>query len=46
MSRVDREALKKEGAVAVLEVKGAIQAVFGAKADLIKSKINDMLGND
>ena len=43
VSKVDKEAIKNEGAVAVLEVKGGIQAVFGAKADLIKNKINDML---
>lgn len=46
VSKVDKEAIKAEGAVAVLEVKGGIQAVFGAKADLIKSKINDMMGDD
>ena len=46
ISKVDKEAIKAEGAVAVLEVKGGIQAVFGAKADLIKNKINDILGDD
>lgn len=43
VSKVDKDAIKAEGAVAILEVKGGIQAVFGAKADLIKSKINDMI---
>lgn len=46
VAKVDKAALKVEGAVAVLEVKGGIQAVFGAKADLIKGKINDMLGDE
>lgn len=46
INKVDKEAIKAEGAVAVLEVKGGIQAVFGAKADLIKNKINDILGDD
>lgn len=46
ISKVDKEAIKAEGAVAGLEVKGGIQAVFGAKADLIKNKINDILGDD
>lgn len=46
ISKVDKDAVKAEGAVAVLEVKGGIQAVFGAKADLIKSKINDMMDDE
>ena len=46
INKVDKEAIKAEGAVAVLEVKGGIQAVFGAKADLIKNKINDILGDE
>lgn len=46
VNKIDREAIKREGATAVLEVKGGIQAIFGAKADLIKTKINDYLGED
>lgn len=46
VSKVDRDALKAEGATAVLDVKGGVQAIFGAKADLIKSKINDIIGED
>lgn len=41
---VDRAALKAEGAIAVLDVKGGIQAIYGAKADLLKGRINRMLG--
>lgn len=44
--KVDQAKIKELGATAVFEVKGGIQAVFGAKADLIKSKINDVLGGD
>ena len=43
-SKVDKEALKKLGAAAVLEVRGGVQAIWGAKADLIKQKINDIFG--
>ncbi|MEG0854441.1 MAG: glucose PTS transporter subunit EIIB, partial [Angelakisella sp.] len=46
ISKVNKDAIKAEGATAVLEVKGGIQAIFGAKADLIKSKINDIIGED
>lgn len=46
VSKVDKDAIKAEGATAVLEVKGGIQAIFGAKADLIKSKINDIIGEE
>lgn len=45
-SKVDREALKKIGATAVLDVKGGIQAIYGAKAVLYKNAINDILGVD
>ena len=45
-SQVDKDTLKRLGATAVLDVKGGIQAVFGAKADLIKNKINEMLDED
>lgn len=43
--KVDKDALKSLGAAAVLEVKGGgIQAVWGAKADLIKQKIHEIIG--
>lgn len=40
---VDKERIKALGATAVMEVDGAVQAIFGAKADLIKNKINEIL---
>ncbi len=45
-TKVDRDALKKIGATAVLDVKGGIQAIYGAKAILYKNAINDILGID
>jgi len=45
-SKVDKDRIKALGATAVLDVKGGIQAVFGAKADLIKNKINEVLGEE
>lgn len=45
-AKVDREVLKKLGATAVLDVKGGIQAIYGAKAVLYKNAINDILGVD
>lgn len=44
ITKVDKAALKAEGATAVFDVKGGVQAVFGAKADLFKTKINEILG--
>lgn len=44
VGQVDKDALKGLGAAAVLEVKGGIQAVWGAKADLIRQKIHEILG--
>lgn len=46
VSKVDKDTIKELGATAVLEVKGGIQAVFGAKADLIKQKINETIGEE
>ncbi|MBU5347410.1 PTS transporter subunit EIIC [Paenibacillus lautus] len=46
VSKVDKDSIKELGATAVLEVKGGIQAVFGAKADLIKQKINEAIGEE
>lgn len=44
--KVDRETLKKLGATAILEVKGGIQAIYGAKAILYKNEIHDILKID
>ena len=46
VSKVDKEALKKVGAIDVLEVSGGVQAIYGAKAILYKNNINDILGMD
>ncbi|WP_456289188.1 PTS transporter subunit EIIC [Paenibacillus sp. AK002] len=46
VSKVDKDTIKELGATAVLEVKGGVQAVFGAKADLIKQKINEAIGEE
>ena len=46
MSKVDKNKIKSLGATAVLEVKGGVQAIFGAKADPIKQKINEIIGRD
>ncbi|MDE6375718.1 MAG: PTS sugar transporter subunit IIB, partial [Ligilactobacillus sp.] len=40
----DKKTLKSLGAVAVLEIGGGIQAVFGGKADLFSQEINQILG--
>lgn len=45
-NQVDRDTLKKIGATAVLDVKGGIQAIYGAKAILYKNEINSILGID
>lgn len=44
VNKVDKEKLKAMGATAVLEIKGGIQAIYGAKAILYKNAINDILG--
>ena len=46
VSKVDKNRIKGLGATAVLEVKGGIQAIFGAKADPLKQKINEIIGRD
>lgn len=46
VSKVDKAKIKSLGATAVLEVKGGIQAIFGAKADPLKQKINEIIGRD
>ena len=44
--KVDQTALKNLGATAVVEVQNGIQAVFGNKANIYSSKINEILGTD
>ena len=44
--KIDQELLKNLGATAVLEVENGIQAVFGSKANIYSSKINEILGRD
>lgn len=46
INMVNKQKIKELGATAVFDVKGGIQAVFGAKADLIKNKINEIIGED
>ncbi|OOF47806.1 PTS transporter subunit EIIC [Rodentibacter trehalosifermentans] len=43
---VDKARLKSLGAIDVLEVGGGIQAIFGAKAVLYKSEVNQILGKE
>lgn len=45
ISKVNREKIKMLGATAVLEVQNSIQAIFGAMADPLKQRINDILEN-
>ena len=46
VSKVDKDRIKALGATAVLEVKGGIQAIFGAKADPLKQKINEIIDKE
>ena len=46
IEKVDKDELKRIGATAVLDVKGGIQAIYGAKAVLYKNALNDILGID
>ncbi|MGL5124124.1 MAG: glucose PTS transporter subunit EIIB, partial [Fusobacteriaceae bacterium] len=46
ISKVDKVKIKNLGATGVLEVQGGIQAIFGAMADPIKQKINDIIEID
>ena len=46
IEKVDKARIKKLGATGVLEVKGGVQAIFGAKADPLKQKINEIIGRD
>ena len=43
VDKVDKQKIKDLGATAVFDVNGGVQAVFGAKADLIKNNINEIL---
>lgn len=40
---INKELIKECGALAIIEKKGGIQAVFGPKADLISSEINSLI---
>ena len=46
VSKVDKDTIKALGATAVLEVKGGVQAIFGAMADPIKQRINEIIGEE
>jgi len=46
IKKVDKERIKKLGATGVLEVGGGVQAIFGAKADPLSKKINEIIGRD
>lgn len=46
VSKVDKVKIKNLGAAGVLEVQGGIQAIFGAMADPIKQKINEIIENN
>lgn len=46
VSKVDKEKIKALGATGVLEVQGGVQAIFGAMADPIKQRINDIIGRN
>lgn len=45
-AKVDKPRLKQLGAVDVFEVAGGVQAVYGGKAVLYRSHINEILGRD
>lgn len=45
-SKVDKDRLRRLGAVDVFEVAGGVQAVYGGKAVLYKSVINEKIGHD
>ena len=42
--KVNEDALKQTGALAVINKKGGIQAVYGVKADLLCTEVNGILG--
>ncbi len=41
---LDEQAWKKEGALSLIKKGNGVQAVYGPKADVLKSDINDLLG--
>ena len=43
-NKVNEAALKQTGALAVINKKGGIQAVYGVKADLLCTEVNGILG--
>lgn len=43
VSKVDKKRIKELGATGVLEVQGGVQAIFGAMADPIKQRINEII---
>ncbi len=45
VSKVDKDRIKALGATGVLEVQGGVQAIFGAMADPIKQRINEIIEN-
>ena len=42
-SKVNDDVLKKTGALAVINKSGGVQAVYGTKADLISTQVNEVL---
>lgn len=45
-NKVNEAALKQTGALAVINKKGGIQAVYGVKADLLCTEVNGILGSN
>ena len=45
-AKVNKQSLKDLGAVDVFEVAGGVQAVYGGKAVIYKSHINEIIGHD
>lgn len=45
-AQVDKAALKRLGAVDVLQVAGGVQAIFGGKAVIYKNEVNTLLGKE
>jgi PTS system glucose-specific IIC component len=46
VKKVDKDKIKNLGAAGVLEVQGGVQAIFGAKADPLKQRINEIIDKD
>lgn len=46
VKKVDKDKIKNLGAAGVLEVQGGVQAIFGAKADPLKQRINEIIDRD